>query len=330
MAQSSKDKDAEKPRPQIGEKDFRIYDGQGKEVSMDRLCDALASAEVVFLGELHDDPVAHHLQEKILVEAHRRRAKNQPLALSLEMFERDVQFIIDEYLTGLISEQHFLSSARPWKNYKDDYRPLVEFAKAKGLAVIAANAPRRYVNRVGRLGAASLKDIPEAAQRGLPPLPYASASAPYRKKFQDIMSKHGSGEPKKNAKKKEHANKDKDMKTEKGKSPKTLPPPKFDLNKALEAQSLWDASMAYSIATHLLHNPGSQIIHLNGSFHSDSRLGIPEHLTRYRPGTSLLVVTMISDKSFPNFNESEMRGRGDFVIVTNPVFRKSAKAKETK
>src|SRR3954467_8455063 len=68
----------------------------------------------------------------------------------MEMFERDVQIVLDEYLSDLITEQHFLASSRPWGNYKTDYRPLVELAKEKHLDVIAANAPRRYVNMVSR------------------------------------------------------------------------------------------------------------------------------------------------------------------------------------
>jgi uncharacterized iron-regulated protein len=42
-----------------------------------------------------------------------------------------------------------LQDSRPWANYVRDYRPLVEYAKAQGLDVIAANAPRRYVSMVG-------------------------------------------------------------------------------------------------------------------------------------------------------------------------------------
>ncbi len=70
----------------------------------------------------------------------------------MEMFERDVQIVLDEYLKNYISESHFISSSRAWGNYKTDYRPLVEFAKQNKIDVVAANAPRRYVNMVSRLG----------------------------------------------------------------------------------------------------------------------------------------------------------------------------------
>src|SRR5262249_62254376 len=91
----------------------------------------------------------------------------------------------------------------------------------------------------------------------------------------------------------------------------------------VEAQSLWDATMAYTIAEHLLRRPRAQVIHVNGSFHSEQRMGIPEHLLRYRPGTSLLVVTILPHNSFPKFDVAELADRCDFVIVTDPSLPRS-------
>ena len=53
------------------------------------------------------------------------------LVLSLEMFEADNQFVLNEYLAGRITEEEFLAKSRPWPRYKTDYRQLVEFAKAQ-------------------------------------------------------------------------------------------------------------------------------------------------------------------------------------------------------
>lgn len=53
------------------------------------------------------------------------------------------------YLAGLITEKNFASDASLWKNHAD-YLPLVEYARKHGLRVVAANAPRRYTNRVSR------------------------------------------------------------------------------------------------------------------------------------------------------------------------------------
>src|SRR5262245_42548378 len=123
----------------IGGHDYRIYRGDGTTATMDELLAASRTAEVTFVGEPHNDPVAHYLEEQFLRDTWDRR-----LALSMEMFERDVQYVLDEYLADLITEPNLISNGRAWKNYKSDYSPLVEFAKEKKIPVIAANAPRRY------------------------------------------------------------------------------------------------------------------------------------------------------------------------------------------
>lgn len=269
----------------ITDKRYSIYRGDGTPSTLDQVVAESQAADVTFLGELHDDPVAHYLEEQIL-----RRTWVPGLALSLEMFERDTQYIMDEYLAGYITQEHLISSGRAWKNYKQDYRPLVEFVKEKHSPVIAANAPRRYVNRVSRLGAASLAVLEPEAKRMLPPLPYAAASPEYAAKFARIMKENRGGQK--------------------------APTPEAEA-RSLEAQSLWDAGMAFSIADFITTHPGARVLHVNGSFHTAQRLGTVEHLARYRPGASVLVVTMISDSGFPAFDVKTMQGQGDFVIVTD-------------
>ena len=48
----------------------------------------LARADVVLVGEQHDDPNTHRLESALLQGLVRR---NVPVTVSLEMFERDVQ-----------------------------------------------------------------------------------------------------------------------------------------------------------------------------------------------------------------------------------------------
>jgi uncharacterized iron-regulated protein len=297
----AEDKDtAAKPDPEIGEEHYRIYRGDGSPATMDELVAEARAAEVTFLGETHNDPVAHYLQELIF-----RRCHRPGLTLSLEMFETDVQYVLDEYLAGQITEQHLGKSGRSWKNYETDYRPLVEFAKENQLRVIAANAPRRYVNRVSRLGAEALDDLSDQAKSYLPPLPYAEASPEYVRKFEKVMKTHREMAAKK-------AREDGDEE-----KAKMIEKPR-DGSKGLQAQSLWDASMAFSIAKALMRDPDASVMHLNGSFHTAQRLGIVDHLARYRPGTSSVVVTMMSEESFPEFDCDKMTDQGDFVIVTDP------------
>jgi hypothetical protein len=140
---------------------------------------------------------------------------------------------------------------------------------------------------------------------------------------------------------KEHGPKKPEPKKEPKPSPVPAGPPRMppadspvktapDSRRSLEAQSLWDATMAYSIAEFLMRSPRAQVIHLNGSFHTEKRLGTADHLLRYRPGTSFLVVTMLSAKSFPKFDRKEMADLGDFVIVTDLSLPRSFKSEPPK
>jgi uncharacterized iron-regulated protein len=287
----------------ISEKNYRVYRPDGSAATIDEITTASRAAAVTFLGEQHDDPVAHYLEAEIL-----KRAYDADLALSLEMFETDVQYVLDEYLNGLITEDHLISSARAWRNYKSDYKPMIEFARERKMSVIAANAPRRYVNRVSRLGMAALFDLPESARRFLPPLPYAKASEAYTERFRRVMEE---------ARKQQEEQRKKEGKME--------PPPQPQQNpeRGLQAQSLWDASMAYSIASFLQRNPSKRVMHVNGSFHSAEHQGILEHLERYRSATKAIVVHMMTDKGFPAFDADKMAKLGDFIVLTDPSLPRS-------
>jgi uncharacterized iron-regulated protein len=173
---------------------FRVFTGDGIPASLDDIVRAMESVDVVMVGEIHTDPVGHWIEAELfrravaLTGAGEEAVPGRALALSLEMFERDVQGILDEYLLDLITEAHFKASARPWEHYDTDYRPMVEAAKAAGVPVIAANAPRRYVNRVSRMGPASLSALPASALAYLPPLPYPEPTQAYRDEWNALMA----------------------------------------------------------------------------------------------------------------------------------------------
>ncbi len=283
--------DQKPPATPITDQHYRVYRADGTPSTLDQVITESTAASVTFLGELHDDPVAHHLEHQLFA-----KTWTPGLALSLEMFERDVQYILNEYLTGVITPEQFQASSRPWKNYRQDYKPLIEFAKEKAVPVIAANAPRRYVNRVSRLGAGSLPELGSDARRYLPPLPYPKPSPAYIAKFEHLMQENKEG----------------------GK-----PLSADAIAKRLEAQSLWDSSMAHSIADFMTSHPDSRVLHVSGSFHSAQRLGTVEQLFRYRPGVSVVVVNMIASDTFPNFDAATMKEQGDFVIVTDSKLPRS-------
>jgi uncharacterized iron-regulated protein len=319
---------------------YRVFRGDGTPATMEDLLTRAREADVVFLGESHDDPVAHELELGVLKKLSEKASSKDAhgdVILSLEMFERDVQPVLDEYLSGLITEREFLDSARPWKNYKTDYRSLIEFAKEHKIPVIAANAPGRYVNRVSRLGKASLEQLSKAAKAFLPPLPYADASSRYEQEFRRVMEDAGSEtpakaeptQPKPQAETKPEAAPETKASETKSEEKKAEPSHKIgNFRFALESQSLWDAAMAYSIAQALKTHSGAHVVQVNGGFHSQYRLGILEHLSHYRPRTKSIVVTMEPEKDLAGFDqkkwaEEKLQDRGDFVVITDESLPRS-------
>jgi len=271
---------------------YTIFNASGEPSNINAVIENAQKGDVVFLGEQHDDAVGHALQFEIFKKLVEQNAGKRKVILSLEMFERDVQIVLDEYLSGLITEKQFLASSRPWGNYQTDYRPLVELAKENKLEVVAANAPRRYVNMVSRLGRESLNKLSDQAKTWLAPLPYPDPSDAYSRKFNALM----------------------------GGSPESL----SSANPILYSQALWDATMADSVAKALDKNKGSLIVHLNGGFHTESRLGTFEQLMKYRPKTKGIVVTMRYEDDFKMF-KPDMKNIGDFVVLTDASQPRSGK-----
>lgn len=282
---TSADTDAAAPKPPPTEgTHFVVYTGEGWPSSLDAVVEAMAEHDAVLVGEEHDDRVTHQVQRMLLERAFTDHGTaGRAVILSLEMFERDVQYIVDEYLEGLVTESHFRASARPWENYEPDYRPLVEFAREHDLPVVAANAPRRYVNRVSRLGRESLDDLSKAARSFLPPLPYPEPTEAYRAQWNALMgeaAQHGSGSP-------------------------------------LDGQALWDAAMGHSVARALDRTPAALVLHMAGGFHVERNTGIPDAVRHYRPWTRLLTVAARPAEDPGAFDPVRHRALGDFVILTS-------------
>ena len=300
---------------QAPEAHYRAFDSKGRAVKLDDIVGALEQSDVLIVGETHNDAVAHLLEAELLRRADESfgptSQKRRPVALSLEMFERDVQTVLDEYLAGLITERHFLLSSRPWKNYETDYRPLVEYARQQRLPVVAANAPARYVSRVSMHGPDSLKELSKDAKAWLPPLPFPPASADYAAKFKRFMQGAVSGPP------------PAQQPSATGANAQAQANPHGSAY-LLEAQTLRDDSMADRIAEFLKQRRDALVVHVNGTFHSEEHMGVPEQIRHYRPKARVIVVTIISDDSFPNFDAARLGPLGDFVIITDPSIPRSS------
>lgn len=281
---------------------YRIYSvKENKEVNLQDIVSDAGNYDVVFYGEEHNDSVTHYAEKSLLAALFDKY--NSTLTLSMEMFDRDVQGVMNEYLNGYIREKDFKKDARVWSNYRD-YRPMVEFAKEKHLDVVCANSPSRYTNIAGRKGEKGLEALPAESKKYFAPLPYDTATGKYYEKLQE-MSGHTMMPSKKDS----------------GKA--SMPPMmmmSFDL---VVAQSLWDATMAYSISEYLKTHPGKKIMQVNGKFHSEEGFAVVAQLRKYNPKARILIISAESDDSFPNIDWSKYKQFGDYILVTDPKVPKT-------
>jgi uncharacterized iron-regulated protein len=286
---------------QVTEKNYKIYSVKdGKEVTLTQIAEDMKDYDVLFYGEEHNDSVTHYLENKMLEELYYKY--NSSVTLSMEMFERDVQTVMNEYLKDFVREKNFKKDARVWGNYKD-YRPMVEFAKSSKLDVVCANAPGRYTSLASRKGQSALMQLSDDAKKFFAPLPYDTATGKYYEKLMSTMHDTSSV-----------------LDTSKTKMPPMPPGYSF-----IMGQSLWDATMAYSISEYLKKNPGQKVYQVNGRFHSDEKFAIVEQLKKYSPDAKVLVISSGAEDSFPNIDWNKFKHFGDYIIVTDPKVPKSYK-----
>ncbi len=247
---------------------YSLFTADGKHVSYKKMIKELASADLVFFGELHDNPIGHWMEYEITKDLF--SSKQTELVLAAEMFESDNQVILTEYLDGKISEKSFEAEARIWPNYKTDYKPLVEFAKENELFFVASNVPRRYASLVHKNGLEALDSLSDEAKQFLPPLPIKYD--PEVKCYADMLNMQGMGG---------HVN-------------ENFP----------KAQAIKDATMAHFIMQNW--SEGKLVIHYNGSYHSNNFEGIIWHIRQNNPDLKILTIANVLQEDLTELEEENM------------------------
>lgn len=257
-----------------------IYNQKMKKSSYKKLLKEAMAADIVFFGEMHDDPISHWLELKLLKDI----SAEHGMVLGFEMFERDNQEALDKYVNGSISADSLKTEARLWKNFKTDYKPMVDFAIEHNMKCVATNVPRVYASNVYKEGFEALEQLGSNERAYLAPLPieYDANLASYQEML-SMMAGHG-GE--------------------------NLP----------KAQAIKDATMAYSIAE--TYEKDKKYIHYNGSFHSDDYEGIIWYLNKYKPGLKIFTITTRIDDE-ENMIIDELKGKANYIIAVHKDMTKS-------
>jgi uncharacterized iron-regulated protein len=254
------------------------------------ICD-LASADVVLIGEQHDSISGHLIELDILQALH--DARDGCMALSLEMFERDTQTALDDYLAGRSSEHQFLEAARPWNNYIMGYRPLIEFSRLSGIAVGAGNAPTPLSRRVARGGWDAVVPALTRSERSQLAREVQFGRDRYWDNFVAAMGgmegAHGTGMD------------------------------EATMGRFYEAQVVKDETMAQTVDMLRRTVPAALVVNISGAFHSDFRLGTTARVLRRRPDDRVATVSLRSVHPGESFDVDQEPDVADYVIVVSDM-----------
>ncbi len=264
-------------------------------IELDEIVADLGQYDVIIAAEAHNHATNHYVQSKLFS---RLQAEFGNMTLSMEQFERDKQEIIDQYLASEIGEETLVFEAKAWPHYRASYRPLVEFAKANSLPVIAAEIPANLVSCISEKGPEFLISLPEKVRKWVAEDLDLSAGA-YRDKFYAFMeAATGHGFPK-NLGKQELQQKKQNR---------------------YAAQVSRDDTMAESITRHMADYPERKIFHITGSFHSAGLLGTPERIISRRPDLKIANIhpVLVSDPDNPSFSTEDLK-QGQYLLLLYPV-----------
>ncbi len=254
---------------------YTLFNEKGKEAKYERMLNSCLRADVILFGELHDNPISHWLEFELTKDLQKILGKK--LVMGAEMFETDGQLILDEYFSGMITRQKFEEDMRLWKNYKTDYKPLLEFAKDSGLRFVATNIPRRYANAVYKNGLDSLAYLSSAAKGYMMPLPLA-----YDTTLNCYSSLSGGG-----------------------------PMGGHGSINLRDAQAVKDATMTYFLLKNL--HRGETFIHFNGAYHSDDFESMYYFLKEKNPDLNIVTISTVSQVETDKLEEENLN-KANFII----------------
>lgn len=259
----------------VDRKEHAFFDGEGKPVELAGFIAGLADVDLVGFGEFHNHAVGSEVELAVLTGM---AAQARPVALAMEFFEADQQAALDEYLAGASDESDFRRRTRRDAKYDDSHRPLIEFARAHGIPVIAANAPRALVTAYRKSGQpyqAWLATRSEAERAALP----ASSIPPddeFKARFLATMG------------------------PERGRA-------------FYPSMCLWNDAMAEAAAEFRATHPEHRVLLVVGGYHVARHLGVVTQYLARRPGEVVKVLLMSLAEGPMAFAAAD-RGEGDVIL----------------
>ena len=235
-----------------------------RSLGLNQVIKKVSGFPVIFIGERHTNYEDHKVELDVIRALHREGKK---IAIGMEMFQVPYQFALDDYIAGKIDERQFLKKSQYFSRWGFDYnqyREIIEYAKANHIPIVALNIRAGIVDKVSRGG---LDSLTPKEKKAIPADMDMSNSA-YRKRLEDVFYSH---------------------------------PGKLNFHDFYQAQIIWDETMAHSAAAYMAKNPGVQMIILAGAEHVMYSDGIPDRLKRRTGKDYCTIINGEYDKGVGNY-----------------------------
>lgn len=220
-------------------------------VSHEEAVQRLGLARIVLVGEHHNNADHHQAQLEVIQSLFKSGRK---VAVGMEMFRRQSQASLDQWVGGQISEAQFMPIyLENWNYGWDLYGPIFKYAREKQIPMVGLNVSRKITGQVAYHGFASLDED----QRGLLEGITCNVTQQYRDFIRKAYGAHGHG--------------------------------KMNFNRFCEAQLVWDTAMAKHAVDYLERHPDDVMVVIAGSGHA-RKLGIPTQLEKITPWAYAVVL----------------------------------------
>jgi uncharacterized iron-regulated protein len=246
--------------------------------TFDEIIAKLLNYQIIYIGENHTNYADHLLQLEII----RALYKHDPnLTIGMEMFTRSTQPILDRYIKGEIDERAFLKDSHYFEIWRFDYRlyrDIINFARHNHLPLIALNLEKKVVNKVFKSGGPN--SLPDDDINSLPANRKLDIPG-YRERIETAFTMHAGQQQNGN------------------------------FSGFLQAQALWDETMAETITGYLDSHPEARMVIIAGRGHVDRINAIPPRVARRLPVSQAVVVNSMG---LPNESET-----ADFIFFSPPA-----------
>ncbi|MDH3360217.1 MAG: ChaN family lipoprotein, partial [Desulfobulbaceae bacterium] len=214
--------------------------------TFDDIIKQLLTKQVIYVGEGHTTYEDHLLQLRIIRALHKHDPK---LAIGMEMFNRSAQPALDEYLAGTIDETEMLRKTEYFKRWGYDYRnysDIIRFAHLHKIPLLALNQEREVVSKIFKDSTTSTLS---EKQNKLLPTDRDLDVPGYQERIHRVFTMHAAPSPE-------------------------------QFKGFIQAQALWDETMAVTVADYLTANPDQRVVVIAGVGHVAKAEAIPPRVAR--------------------------------------------------